>query len=266
MCLGQMAIVRAYRGELDAAVEHLAEAAQVFPQLWTDPRGRYVIGWPQAAVAFERGDLAGVHQAAEGIGMPATRILVGTAHLLGGDIERASAMHALLAADEPSGSCPAAFADRLQGLIERATNEPDAAREHLERSAAVFETLDLPFETAVSRLHAATEDNVRKALATFEALGAARYAEKARRTLRSLGVRLPSPRSGRSAAGPLSRREMEVARLVAEGLTNAEIAERLVLSVRTVESHLDHVYSRLGISSRAALARWVTAGQAASAQ
>lgn len=175
-------------------------------------------------------------------------------------------MHALLAADEPSGSCPAAFADRLQGLIERATNEPDAAREHLERSAAVFETLDLPFETAVSRLHAATEDNVRKALATFEALGAARYAEKARRTLRSLGVRLPSPRSGRSAAGPLSRREMEVARLVAEGLTNAEIAERLVLSVRTVESHLDHVYSRLGISSRAALARWVTAGQAASAQ
>jgi DNA-binding NarL/FixJ family response regulator len=57
---------------------------------------------------------------------------------------------------------------------------------------------------------------------------------------------------------------MEVARLVAEGLTNAEIAERLVLSVRTVESHLDHVYSRLGISSRTALARWVTAGRAAS--
>jgi DNA-binding NarL/FixJ family response regulator len=54
---------------------------------------------------------------------------------------------------------------------------------------------------------------------------------------------------------------MEVARLVAEGLTNAEIAERLVLSVRTVDSHLDHVYARLGISSRAALARWVTAGQ-----
>ncbi|HKY76312.1 MAG TPA: LuxR C-terminal-related transcriptional regulator, partial [Acidimicrobiia bacterium] len=265
MCLGQMGIVRAYRGELDAAAENLAEAAQVFPQLWTDPRGRYVIGWPQAIVAFERGDLAEVHNGCEGIGMPGARILVGTAHLLVGDIERAASMQALLAADEPSDSCPAAFADRLQGLIEQARGEPEAAGELLERSAAVLDRLDLPFEAAVSRFHAGTVDSVRQALATFERMGAARYAEKSRRTLRSLGVRLPSPRTGRRADQPLSRREMEVSRLVADGLTNAEIAERLVLSVRTVESHLDHVYARLGISSRAALARWVTAGEAASA-
>lgn len=51
---------------------------------------------------------------------------------------------------------------------------------------------------------------------------------------------------------------MEVARLVAEGLTNAEIADKLVLSIRTVESHLDHIYGRLAISSRVALAAWVT--------
>jgi DNA-binding NarL/FixJ family response regulator len=48
-----------------------------------------------------------------------------------------------------------------------------------------------------------------------------------------------------------------VALLVAEGLTNAEIAERLTVSVRTVTSHLDHIYGRLGINSRAALARHV---------
>jgi len=275
MCLGQMAIARAYRGELDLAEEHLAEAAQVFPQLWTDPRGRYVIGWPQAVVAFERGDLALVHQAtaASGfgpsglltgaIGVPAARILVGSAHLLAGDVDEAVKTHALLAAGEVPGSCATALADRLQGLIEHARDDPEAARHYLEKSATVLDTLQLPFEAAISRLHTGTVESARHALAAFEALGAARYADKARRTLRSLGVRLPSPRTGRRADQPLSRREMEVARLVADGLTNAEVAERLVLSVRTVESHLDHVYARLGISSRAALARWVTAGEAA---
>ena len=126
-----------------------------------------------------------------------------------------------------------------------------------------MDRLALPFEAAVSRLHAETKESVPQALAVFEALGAARHADKARKALRSLGVRVPTSRSGRGADQRLSRREMEVAGLVAEGLTNGEIAERLVLSVRTIESHLDHVYSRLGISSRAALASWVTEGRAA---
>jgi DNA-binding CsgD family transcriptional regulator len=54
---------------------------------------------------------------------------------------------------------------------------------------------------------------------------------------------------------PLSPRQLEVARLVATGMTNTEIAEKLGLSPRTVASHLDHIYARLGISSRAALTR-----------
>ena len=134
-----------------------------------------------------------------------------------------------------------------------------------ERSAIVLDTLDLPFEAAISRFHVGTVESLRQALTVLRSPGAARYAERARRALRSLGVRFSAPRTGRPTDQPLSRREMEVAHLVAEGLTNAEIAQRLVLSTRTVESHLDHVYSRLGISSRAALARWVTAGEAASA-
>jgi DNA-binding NarL/FixJ family response regulator len=51
----------------------------------------------------------------------------------------------------------------------------------------------------------------------------------------------------------LTDRQVDIARLVAHGLTNAEIAERLAISKRTVTSHLDHIYTRLGISSRAAL-------------
>jgi DNA-binding CsgD family transcriptional regulator len=56
---------------------------------------------------------------------------------------------------------------------------------------------------------------------------------------------------------PLSARQIEVSRLVAIGLTNAAIAERLGISHRTVTSHLDHIYGRLGIGSRASLTRWI---------
>jgi class 3 adenylate cyclase/DNA-binding CsgD family transcriptional regulator/tetratricopeptide (TPR) repeat protein len=265
MSLGQLALARTYRGELDAAEEHLAEASHVFPQLHTDPRARYVVGWPQATLALEQGDLAGVQQAALLSSMPLSRILLGTSQVFAGDLDGATETYGLLAAGERPGSCGAAFADRLHGLIGHARGEGDAAREDLERSAAALAALGLRMEAAISLFHAGTVENVRRALGSFEAVGANRYADKARRTLRSLGVRLPSARTGRRADQPLSRREMEVASLVAQGLTNAEIAERLVLSIRTIESHLDHVYARLNISSRAALARWVTAGEAASA-
>ncbi len=60
------------------------------------------------------------------------------------------------------------------------------------------------------------------------------------------------PTSGAATLG-LTDRQLDIARLVATGLTNAAIAERLQISPRTVTSHLDHVYTRLGISSRAAL-------------
>jgi DNA-binding NarL/FixJ family response regulator len=263
MSLAVLALAETHRGDLDAAGDHLTEAHHVFPQLLTDPRGMLVIGWPRATFAVERGDLAEVRRAAGTLNTPVTRVLLGTAQVLAGDLEEASAMQSALAAEARGEAYPEAMADRLLGLIEQARGEADSAREHLERSAATLDTVALPFEAAVSRLHAGTKESVTQALAVFDALGAARYADKARRALRALGVRVPSARSGRGADQPLSRREMEVAGLVAEGLTNAEIAERLVLSVRTIESHLDHVYARLGMSSRAALARWVTESRAA---
>jgi DNA-binding NarL/FixJ family response regulator len=54
----------------------------------------------------------------------------------------------------------------------------------------------------------------------------------------------------------LTAREVEVLRLVAEGLTDAQVAERLVLSPRTVSQHLRSVYNKLGVSSRAAATRF----------
>lgn len=61
---------------------------------------------------------------------------------------------------------------------------------------------------------------------------------------------------GGAAARPLTRREQEIARLVAEGLGNREIAGRLFLSKRTVDSHIEHIFAKLSFSSRAQLAGW----------
>jgi DNA-binding NarL/FixJ family response regulator len=130
-----------------------------------------------------------------------------------------------------------------------------------------FALLELPFEAAQARLELAEvlapsepETAARAAqesLAAFQHLGAARYVERARRLLQQLGQRPPAPRGPRPA-GPLSARELEVARLVADGLTAPQIAARLSLSPRTVTTHLDRIYTRLGIGSRAALVRYVT--------
>ena len=58
---------------------------------------------------------------------------------------------------------------------------------------------------------------------------------------------------------PLSRREREVAALVARGLTNREIAAHLVVSERTAQSHVGHILDKLGCSSRAQVAAWAVA-------
>ncbi|MGF7235528.1 MAG: ATP-binding protein [Frankia sp.] len=63
---------------------------------------------------------------------------------------------------------------------------------------------------------------------------------------------------------PLSRRESQVAELVARGMTNRMIASRLVLSPRTVDGHVERIFGKLGFTSRAQLAAWVSAGSAPS--
>jgi non-specific serine/threonine protein kinase len=68
---------------------------------------------------------------------------------------------------------------------------------------------------------------------------------------------VPQPRSARS--GVLTRRETEIAELVGHGMTNREIAEKLVISRRTVESHVEHILGKLGFTSRSQIAAWTVA-------
>ena len=60
----------------------------------------------------------------------------------------------------------------------------------------------------------------------------------------------------RSQDSPLTRRESEVAELVAQGLTNRELAEHLVLSERTVQGHVENILRKLGFTSRTQIAAW----------
>ena len=89
------------------------------------------------------------------------------------------------------------------------------------------------------------------ATAAFAAVGAAAWAGRARDELRATGARLPRAASGAA----LTAQESRVARMVADGLSNKEIAARLVVSPKTVEGHLRNIFEKLGVSSRTQMAR-----------
>jgi DNA-binding CsgD family transcriptional regulator len=73
-----------------------------------------------------------------------------------------------------------------------------------------------------------------------------------------LAFPLPEPSTAPAAHRQLTRRELEVARLVAQGLTNRQIGTRLTLSVRTAESHIEQIRAKLGFRTRSQIATWVT--------
>ncbi len=86
--------------------------------------------------------------------------------------------------------------------------------------------------------------------ARFDALGASRDAARCRHLVRGAGVATPSRRGRRGYGNALSPREQDVARLLAQGRTNREIADVLFLSPRTVEQHVARVLRKLGVASR----------------
>jgi DNA-binding CsgD family transcriptional regulator len=136
-----------------------------------------------------------------------------------------------------------AGADRAAGVAAAACGEHHEALALLGDAVHGFERGGAPYEAADARRDLAT---------TLSALGrddaAAREAAVARERLRALAGAGEPPLAG------LTAREREVLALLAEGLTNREIAERLVLSEHTVHRHVSHVLAKLGLPSRAAAA------------
>src|SRR5919204_1864310 len=96
-------------------------------------------------------------------------------------------------------------------------------------------------------------DHLHPALATFERLGALPWAEAAASELRATGERVR--RRSDPDVTRLTPQELQVALVVAQGVTNKAAAAQLFLSPKTIEKHLGSTYTKLGLSSRAELAR-----------
>jgi DNA-binding NarL/FixJ family response regulator len=162
-----------------------------------------------------------------------------------------------------------------EGRVAAAMVEHERARGLLQRSLAALQPDERPLLRAITALelaHVLVEAgaqgdaiaHAQRAVATFDRLGAGPLGDRARALLRSLGV--SGRRSGASTAAmvtALSNREREVLGLLREGLTNAEIGERLYISAKTAEHHVSRVLSKLGVRSRAEAAA-VAAASAAS--
>ncbi len=147
----------------------------------------------------------------------------------------------------------------------------DAARQ-LAESIVILDEEPSPYLATRARLRRAellltlgdreaADAEIARALLFWRQVGAKWYSGELRRWATSRGLAIPAEReapSVRRQTLTLTDREREVASLVAQGLTNKQIGEKLVISERTAESHLERIRNKLGVSNRAQIAAWAT--------
>ena len=228
--LGLLALSAA---DVDGAITHLGTAVSIFDR--TGYRHHAALQCvPEAIEALAKG---GEHRAAEAL----LDRLAGDAMML------------------DSAWVDAAL-DRARGHLLLARGDAEAAEIALAAATARFADLGFLADAARARLargqasiraghRTLAADELATAHASFEAMGAILFAERAAEELARVAP-------GRAEC-ELTATERQVARLVAEGLRNREIGARLYMAVATVEAHLTRIYRKLGIRSRAELARLV---------
>ena len=270
--LAQLWLAQGRVEEADRLVSGLGEHAETAPVL---ARIHLRCGRAGVAASILRRRLAtvGASRLESGVLLE----LLGDAELAGGGVDVAAGLGAQLAELGASAGCELlrARGERLLGRATSAGGDPAGARRHLDAALVAFARLEMRYEAARTRALLAealreVEPDVavaeaRAALVTFEELGAEADADRAAGLLRDLGVK--AARAGPRGGAALTKRETQVLGLLGEGLSNPEIAARLHLSRRTVEHHVAHVLTKLGLRGRAEAAaeavRRLGAGSAA---
>jgi DNA-binding CsgD family transcriptional regulator len=165
-----------------------------------------------------------------------------------------------------------AAAARARALLHLAEGAPDQAARSAVAAIEAATERDVPLariagEVLAGRALAACDEvegargYLTAALRGAERIGAHPLAAAAAHELRGLGDRVPAPVARRAGAGvELSSRERQIANLVTAGRTNREIAERLHLSVKTVENHMSRIFRKLEVGSRAEVAAAIARG------
>ena len=155
--------------------------------------------------------------------------------------------------------------DHATGLVRLATGSTGAARTALSAAVDGWDARGRIWEATWARLdlatclvrmnrHADAVPLLRDVEATADRLDSAPLRDRARTMLARARSRSVDDEPWR----PLTVREFEVARLVARGWTNNEIAEELAVAPRTVNAHLEHILGKLGVGRRAEVATWVS--------
>jgi DNA-binding NarL/FixJ family response regulator/tetratricopeptide (TPR) repeat protein len=275
-----------YSGNLDAAIVVGEESARVGGVLAgaTMPSAGGGPGWQIACARFEAGELERAREEMHALGsdelehkIPVERCFdwetLALVELASGNPEKADdyARRAEENAEQLGLQVPAAVAGRARAAVLLAGGEPIEAARAAEASAEAAASVGARLQATFSRglagraLAAAGErapaiEALKEAERDAGACGSVRFRDDMRRELRKLGARaeVRGPATADDAGmASLTKRELEIAELITDRLTNPQIAGKLFLSKKTVESHIRNLFVKLGASSRVEVARMV---------
>jgi DNA-binding winged helix-turn-helix (wHTH) protein/DNA-binding CsgD family transcriptional regulator/tetratricopeptide (TPR) repeat protein len=264
---GQFESAVRWLGEARAAGEEMGELQRYSPALW----GLAEVAtlrhdWAEAVTLTDAGYAASHHVADAANLFPylvtGTRARLGQ-HDVAAAQEWADAVSTDLLAREIPGTLPTI--DHATGLIQLAAGRTGKARERLEAAYAAWSGRRRWWDAqwcALDLARCAIASNRRTEASALVATVLAAAATAAAQPLLEAATEIDSRLDRHDAVqpwSPLTLRELEVARLVARGLTNREIAAELRITARTAGSHLEHIRTKLGAGRRSEIAAWVTA-------